>query len=385
MQAAAYRRRLVPTKTPGIYRRGSRYVVRYRDPTGRARKQSARTMAEARRIKAEVNADVGRGEWRAQSRVSFADHARDWIGSYQGRTARGLRDETREDYRVRLERDAIPFFGRRRLAEIEPRDVKRFAAHVASRGVGPNTVRLAVAPVKALFATAVEEGLIRSNPTLGVRIARRTAETEQERVKVMTEEELGRFLTAVDPYWRTFFSFLAATGFRMAAPLTWGDLDFGQRRVSVTKRIYRGKLGPPKSRYGVRTLQFEPELARDLWALRKQRRGDGDLVFVTPTGRPLDQSALTSRVLKPAARAAGVPWVSFHTFRHTHATILFQRGWNAKQVQIRLGHHSPAFTMAVYVHLMPDDLPETDFFDALTAAPAEEEPAALPAAAGEVV
>jgi hypothetical protein len=103
MREAPYRRRLVRTRVPGVYRRGDRYVVRYRDPTGRARKRSARTPAEARRIKAEVNADVSRGEWREQSRVTFADYARDWIETYQGRTARGLREDTRRDYRDRLE------------------------------------------------------------------------------------------------------------------------------------------------------------------------------------------------------------------------------------------------------------------------------------------
>jgi len=33
---------------------------------------------------------------------------------------------------------------------------------------------------------------------------------------------------------------------------------------------------------------------------------------------------------------------------------------NPKQVQLWLGHHSPAYTMAVYVHLLPDDPPEVD-------------------------
>jgi hypothetical protein len=31
-----------------------------------------------------------------------------------------------------------------------------------------------------------------------------------------------------------------------------------------------------------------------------------------------------------------------------------------------LGHHSPAFTLATYVHLLPDDLPDPEFLDALT-------------------
>jgi hypothetical protein len=52
--------------------------------------------------------------------------------------------------------------------------------------------------------------------------------------------------------------------------------------------------------------------------------------------------------------------------RHTCASILFRRGFNAKQVQVWLGHHSPAFTLATYVHLLPDDLPEPDFFDSIT-------------------
>jgi hypothetical protein len=42
---------------------------------------------------------------------------------------------------------------------------------------------------------------------------------------------------------------------------------------------------------------------------------------------------------------------------------LDRRGLNAKQVQVWLGHHSPAFTLETYVHLLSDDLPETPFGD----------------------
>ena len=46
--------------------------------------------------------------------------------------------------------------------------------------------------------------------------------------------------------------------------------------------------------------------------------------------------------------------------------MLFRSGLNAKQVQVWLGHHSPAFTLATYVHLLPDDLPDPRFLDELT-------------------
>ena len=48
----------------------------------------------------------------------------------------------------------------------------------------------------------------------------------------------------------------------------------------------------------------------------------------------------------------------FHTFRHTVASRLFAEGRNAVQVQRWLGHHSPAFTLSTYVHLLDADLGE---------------------------
>lgn len=142
-------RSLERTKTPGVFKRGGRYVVVYRDPQGRQRKHSARTLAEARNLKATLTADIRRGDNRTLSRVTFAEYAPEWIASYQGRTTRGFRDETRADYARDLgldpetrepldpPRGAIAFFGRLRLAEIEPRDVKLYAAHHAERGLSP--------------------------------------------------------------------------------------------------------------------------------------------------------------------------------------------------------------------------------------------------------
>src|SRR4051794_24484123 len=103
--------RLEKTKTPGVYRRGGRYVVTFRDSRGKPKKRFAKTYTEARRIKASIATDVARGEYREPSRLSFAEYAAEWIESYAGRTSRGIRDETRADYGKRLEQDAIPFLG----------------------------------------------------------------------------------------------------------------------------------------------------------------------------------------------------------------------------------------------------------------------------------
>jgi integrase len=373
-------RRLVKTGTPGIYKRAGRYVVVYRDPHGKQRKRAARTLAEAREIRATLTADVMRGEYRALSKVTFSEYAPEWIGSYTGRTSRGIRPETLADYRSDLERIAVPFFGRMQLAAIEPRDVKRLAAQLAASGLSAGSVRNALAPVRTLLATAFEEGLIRSNPAAGLRIAQRVEENGDEpQAKALTEDELRTLLTEVPDEWRLFFEFLAHTGLRIgeAVAVTWADVDFGRRRVHVRRRLYRGRLDSPKSRYGRRQVPLSERLSQALWRLRGTSADDAPL-FVSQSGSYLDASNVAARVLKPAARRAGVPWAGFHTFRHTCATMLFRHGLNAKQAQMWLGHHSPAFTLATYVHLLPDDLPDASFLDNLTRSdPIDQSPAAL--------
>jgi integrase len=98
-------------------------------------------------------------------------------------------------------------------------------------------------------------------------------------------------------------------------------------------------------------------MARALWGLREAAHAPSDdaLVFGSDNGTPLNDANLY-RVFKPAAERAGVPWASFHTLRHTCATMLFRSGKNPKQVQAWLGHHAASFTMDVYVHLLPDDV-----------------------------
>ena len=81
---------LEKTKTPGVYRRGKKYVYAYR-VRGVQRWKTVDTYDEARRGKLAAEVDVERGELRDLSRVSFGDYAREWIVNYQGRTSNGCR------------------------------------------------------------------------------------------------------------------------------------------------------------------------------------------------------------------------------------------------------------------------------------------------------
>ena len=366
-------RSLGRTRTPGVYRRGSRYVVRFRGPDGRQRQRSARTLEEARKLKAALVGDVARGEYRELSRVALVDYAEAWAATYTGRTGRGVRPATLADYRRDLERWALPFFGPRRLSEIEPQDVKRFAAHLRDAGLSPARVRNVMAPLRAMLATAVEEGLIRHNPAASLRLPTRNSsdalDHDSEPVRALTPEELSRLLGETPDDWRIFIRFLACTGLRIgeAIALRWGDVDLERGRVRVRRRIYRGGVDAPKSAFGRREIPISRSLSEELAAQRSEAAfaADADAVWATRVGTPHKPENLFRRVLKPAAERAGVGWAGFHTLRHTCASMLFRQGASAKQVQVVLGHHSPAFTLATYVHLLPDDLPDPELLEAV--------------------
>ena len=59
--------KLEKTKTPGVFKRGGRYVVVYRF-RGQQRKRFAHTYAEARDLKATLRTDIRRGEHRRRKR-----------------------------------------------------------------------------------------------------------------------------------------------------------------------------------------------------------------------------------------------------------------------------------------------------------------------------
>src|SRR5437588_4685588 len=87
-------RKLTKTRTPGIYRRGNRYVVIYR-AGGKQRKEFARTYDEARKMKSARQTDDARGEFQARTKTTLRAFLSEWIDSYHGRGRRGFRENTR--------------------------------------------------------------------------------------------------------------------------------------------------------------------------------------------------------------------------------------------------------------------------------------------------
>ncbi len=65
--------------------------------------------------------------------------------------------------------------------------------------------------------------------------------------------------------------------------------------------------------------------------------------MITPNG--------LTHIFRRAKKAAGIKTaITFHSFRHTHTTMLVESGIPIKAIQIRLGHSTPTFTLTQYAH-----------------------------------
>ena len=75
-------------------------------------------------------------------------------------------------------------------------------------------------------------------------------------------------------------------------------------------------------------------------------------VFTTVEGARIHPHLL-SQTFDRLLVKAGLRRIRLHDVRHTHATLLFKAAVPLKVVSERLGHSSPAFTMAVHQHVLP--------------------------------
>lgn len=377
---------LQKTATPGIYRRHSKgcdgkgrcdcaWVIVWRHK-GRQYKETCSSFNEAREKKVAHES----GELQPPSKTKFGDYFPEWIENFSGLTSRGFSETTRPEYRRPITVYAMPIWKAKKLSDIDRADVRQLFMSMRKEGKSTSVIKKLRVALSALYETAIEDELVRHNPAKSVRIPAPLTEEEfvDERAKALTRRDLTALLGQMPPEWQLFFEFLTHTGLRIseAIGLTWRHIDLGEHpHVKVREQVYRGKRKALKTQKGRRDIPLSTGMAARLEELRGETDGVAkNPVFVSDVGTTLIPGKVAKRVLWPATAAAKLtvngggedaePFpVTFHTFRHTCASLLFEEGRNIKQVQEWLGHADPGFTLRTYVHLMDTGVGDAEFFD----------------------
>jgi integrase len=200
----------------------------------------------------------------------------------------------------------------------------------------------------------------------------RSFRVSRQEMVVIDETRIDLLATAIDPRFRAAVYVGCYAGLRAGElfGLKWRNVDFSRRTATITQTVIEtgGKLlldQPPKSAAGRRTV---PLATIALDALRDrmdtQPGNPDDYVFTDSKGGPVRLNNFRKRQWRKAVAAAGIaPEFRVHDQRHTAVSLWIKYGISAKEVSVRAGHTSVAFTLDRYGHLYPAN--DEAFIDAL--------------------
>ncbi len=172
---------------------------------------------------------------------------------------------------------------------------------------------------------------------------------------MLTVTQVYALADAVGLRYRTLILLAAFTSLRWAelAALRPGDIDLDARTVRVTRQLYYHgaghSFGPPKSRAGVRVVDFPELIVPDVRKHLDWLPASAALVFASSTGSPLAHSNFRYRVWLPALASAGLEGIHLHDLRHTGNQLTANAGANPRELMARMGHDSERAAL-IYLH-----------------------------------
>lgn len=184
-------------------------------------------------------------------------------------------------------------------------------------------------------------------------------------MKFYTPEEFKKFISCEhDLEYITLFKTLYFCGLRLGeiTALTWDDIDFEKKTLSITKAISRvdGEYvkSRPKTQTSIRTLPMPNSLFEhyvEYYNQSKAYYGFKNSWYVFGQTKPINGENLRNRKTR-IAKLAGVKQIRLHDFRHSCASLLINNGANVMVVAKYLGHAKIDITLNTYSHLFNSKL-----------------------------
>lgn len=313
------------------------------------------------------------GAWIAQKKQTYGQVLDAWDASLN------VSPKTAERYRELVARFIRPHLGELQVQSLRPSRIEGFYSDLRDgRGpkgrmdgsrLAPRTIGHIHRLVVQSLSMAERDGAIPSNPA---RIAKRP-KIERTELEILDEQQVRDVLTKLKG--RSLYRVAAlglATGMRRGelCALRWKDVELDAALLRVEQSLEQTRTAGlrfkgPKTRYGKRAIALPASIVTELRAHRREqqeerlklglgRDPDEALVFrhldpKTGAFSPLSPEAVTKQ-WRRLVTLLGLPNVSLHAWRHTHASQLIDSGMDVLTISRRLGHATPSITLDVYGH-----------------------------------
>jgi integrase len=380
MQAERNAKKIVWTRTNVGYRvlaNGSRsYCYRFRDAGGIQRcifLGRGSTEKEAQAKLAEVTVARSKGDAIRISREPFSRFADRWLAEREHELA----PTTVHGYRWHLEKLVKPSrHFRRPISKITQHDVASFIADLrkqesrSGRPLKGWTIRGAVSVLSGVFAEAVDQGLLATNPVQKVARRKREKVSDEGLKRVLSLDEVETLMNAATKRglkWSALIGLGVYAGLRSgeALGLRWQDVDLEANtiRVRLQRDAKTGELRDLKTESSRRDVPIATPLRRALveWRLRSDYTELEHSVISAATGNSVSQRNALRAVcdvavscginVDPKCETEDKPNLDFHALRHTFASAMIKatKG-DAEKVRRWMGHADIKVLLERYSH-----------------------------------
>ena len=227
------------------------------------------------------------------------------------------------DVRSMLNRHLIPHFKGQPVSKITKWMLKEFRTELAQldgrRGMLMSNKRInnIMVVCRLILSEAAEEYGF-SNPFMNFK----PLKVRRSDVMPLSLEEVFTFLEHVPEHYHDYYVIRFFTGMRTAEidGLKWNYVDFAGKKIRIRETWQNRLWVSPKTETSVRDIDMAKNVEEALLR-QKAKTGDGELVFRTRNGKPIDRDDVTKRIWYPTLAKAGLARRTPYQSRHTTASI----------------------------------------------------------------
>lgn len=357
-------------------RKDGRYVYQYSDIYKKRKCIYANTLSDLRKQEKRIGRDLDDNIDTASAEITLNEQFDKYIS-----LKTQIRNSTKQNYidlwNGNLRDDVL---GKKRLCDIKKSDILRFYNSLSKKGLKYSTIKTFNCMISPCLDLAVDDDVIRKNPCNGC--LGEFSNDSDERISLTSQEQeiFLEFIRQSKVYSAHYplIMFMIGTAVRCgeAIGLTWNDVDFKNKEISVNHQLIYKKTGnsygfyadSPKTVSGVRIIPMTTDVYRALieqrqnqlsrgWRTNVEIDGYVDFVFSTKNKNPIMPSAVNNLLLNIVNKYNAVcdgnkfPHISAHNLRHTGCTRMAEAGVDPKVLQYIMGHSKISVTMEVYNHV----------------------------------
>lgn len=338
------------------------------DPkTGKPKRTTRRgftTQKEAKLALSRLEIDINTNGFTKQSNDTFKEVYEVWFKQYSTTVKASTAGHTERMFRLHI----LPKFEDVKINKITKFMCQKVVNEWNDESEEYSAFHLLKMITQKMLNYAVSQDILEVNPMQYVIMPKRQAVKKEDKVQFLELSELKLFLdkakTVLSFQDYVMFRLLAFTGMRKGEiyPLKWSDIDFKTKTVDINKTLSLVKkeniISTPKTKGSNRILGLDDKTLAELYSWKKMQKqellkfgvrintDDEQLVFHRKNNQLLRVNHLNG-LLSGRMKTNLYP----HSFRHTHASLLFESGATMKDVQTRLGHADVKTTMDIYTHV----------------------------------